>query len=120
VDVTQLLLRSSRDPVAPFGPPGPRDHYQPLMTNSFLNGWVTVHVDLVPLVNDVYGGLSSGRLVIVGAPGAGKSGAAILLVLDALRHRGQVAEAERDRDRERIAEAAKPHRYPPTRLVEFP
>ncbi|GAA5149791.1 hypothetical protein GCM10023321_14150 [Pseudonocardia eucalypti] len=48
-------------------------------------------------LHGIYGGLGSGRLVIVGAPGAGKSGAAILLVLDALRHRGQVAEAERDR-----------------------
>ncbi len=43
----------------------------------------------------MYGGLGSGRLVIAGAPGAGKSGAAVLLVLAALRHREQVPEAER-------------------------
>lgn len=42
----------------------------------------------------VYGGLGSGRLVILGAPGSGKSGAAILLLLDALRHRAGVGSAE--------------------------
>lgn len=35
----------------------------------------------------VYAGLASGRIVVVGAPGAGKSGTAILLLLDALAHR---------------------------------
>ncbi|GAA2695222.1 MULTISPECIES: hypothetical protein [Actinosynnema] len=35
----------------------------------------------------VYGGLPSGRLVITGEPGAGKSSAAILLLLAALEHR---------------------------------
>ena len=40
----------------------------------------------------IYGGLGSGRMVIVGAPGAGKSGAAVLLILAALRHREQVPE----------------------------
>ena len=38
----------------------------------------------------VYGGLRSGRLVIAGAPGSGKSGAAVLLVLAALKHRDHV------------------------------
>jgi hypothetical protein len=38
----------------------------------------------------VYGGLRSGRLVIAGAPGSGKSSAAVLLVLAALAHRDQV------------------------------
>jgi len=49
-------------------------------------------------INDlhaVYGGLGSGRLVIVGAPGSGKSGAAVLLVLAALKHREQVSGTER-------------------------
>jgi hypothetical protein len=45
----------------------------------------------------VYGGLGSGRLVIVGAPGSGKSGAAVLLVLAALEHRQQVPETDRQR-----------------------
>jgi hypothetical protein len=35
----------------------------------------------------VYGGLPSGRLVLTGAPGAGKSSAAILLLVEALEHR---------------------------------
>ncbi|MGH3829566.1 MAG: hypothetical protein ACRDRS_03795 [Pseudonocardiaceae bacterium] len=42
----------------------------------------------------VYGGLGSGRLVILGGPGAGKSGAAILLLLDALTHRAAFGTAE--------------------------
>ncbi len=43
----------------------------------------------------VYGGLGSGRLVIIGGPGAGKSGAAVLLILDALKYRAQMPEPER-------------------------
>jgi hypothetical protein len=43
----------------------------------------------------VYGGLGSGRLVIVGAAGSGKSGAAVLLVLAALKHREQLSNTER-------------------------
>ena len=43
----------------------------------------------------VYGGLGSGRLVIVGSPGSGKSGAAVLLVLAALKHRKLLSEQDR-------------------------
>jgi hypothetical protein len=43
----------------------------------------------------VYGGLGSGRLVIAGPPGAGKTGAAVLLVLAALQYREQVPVPER-------------------------
>jgi hypothetical protein len=43
----------------------------------------------------VYGGLGSGRLVIIGGPGSGKSGAAVRLVLAALDHRAQMTEEER-------------------------
>src|SRR5215475_9793066 len=35
----------------------------------------------------VYAGLDSGRVIVLGDPGTGKSAAAILTVLDALRHR---------------------------------
>ncbi|WP_327004546.1 hypothetical protein OHA72_57550 [Dactylosporangium sp. NBC_01737] len=35
----------------------------------------------------VYAGLGSGRTVVLGAPGSGKSAAAILILLEALRHR---------------------------------
>jgi hypothetical protein len=43
----------------------------------------------------IYGGLGSGRLIIAGAPGSGKSGAAILLLLDALRHRDQASATDK-------------------------
>jgi hypothetical protein len=43
----------------------------------------------------VYGGLGSGRLVITGEPGSGKTGAAVLLVLAALEHRQQVPSQDR-------------------------
>ena len=43
----------------------------------------------------VYGGLTSGRLVIAGAPGSGKSGAAVLLVLAALEYRDHVPTEDR-------------------------
>lgn len=43
----------------------------------------------------VYGGLGSGRLVIIGEPGSGKTGAAVLLVLAALGHRRQVPSPDR-------------------------
>ncbi len=45
----------------------------------------------------VYGGLGSGRLVIVGTPGSGKSGAAVLLILAALKHRAQMPKKDRQR-----------------------
>jgi hypothetical protein len=43
----------------------------------------------------VYGGLDSGRLVVLGESGAGKSGAAIRLLLDALTHRSTFETAEK-------------------------
>ena len=43
----------------------------------------------------VYGGLRSGRLVIAGPPGSGKSGAAVLLILAALKYREQLPAADR-------------------------
>jgi len=43
----------------------------------------------------VYGSLGSGRLVIIGEPGSGKTGAAVLLVLAALKHRQQVPSQDR-------------------------
>jgi hypothetical protein len=45
----------------------------------------------------IYGGLSSGRLIILGGPGAGKSGAGILLLLEALAHRVKLKAEERAR-----------------------
>jgi hypothetical protein len=48
-----------------------------------------------PELHALYGGLASGRLIIEGPPGSGKSGAGILLVLDALIHRDELAEQQR-------------------------
>ncbi|MEV0259931.1 caspase family protein [Streptomyces sp. NPDC050617] len=43
----------------------------------------------------VYGGLRSGRTVVLGAPGSGKSDAAVLTLLRALEHRRGLSPAER-------------------------
>lgn len=43
----------------------------------------------------VYGGLDSGRVIVLGGAGTGKSTAAILTVLDALDHRQGLADAQR-------------------------
>ena len=45
----------------------------------------------------LFAGLASGRIVVVGAPGAGKSGAAILLVLDTLAYPDSLDDTERAR-----------------------
>lgn len=45
----------------------------------------------------VYGGLGSGRLIIVGSRGAGKTSAAMLLVLSALEYRDKIAAEDRAR-----------------------
>jgi hypothetical protein len=45
----------------------------------------------------IYGGLDSGRLILLGSGGAGKSAAAIRLLLDALTHRQALQDAERSR-----------------------
>jgi hypothetical protein len=50
---------------------------------------------LVTDLHAVYGGLGSGRLVIVGKPGSGKTGAAVLLVLAALKYRRPLKKKDR-------------------------
>ncbi|ALG10447.1 ATP-binding protein [Kibdelosporangium phytohabitans] len=46
-------------------------------------------------LHKIYGALPSGRLIIVGPPGSGKSSAAVLLQLDALRFREQATAQDR-------------------------
>lgn len=43
----------------------------------------------------VYAGIASGRMVVVGGPGAGKTGSAVLLVLDALAYRQGIKDIQR-------------------------
>jgi Domain of unknown function (DUF4062) len=45
----------------------------------------------------VYAGIASGRVVVVGEPGAGKTGSAVLLVIDALKHRKGLGDTGRAR-----------------------
>jgi len=61
---------------------------QPIAETQLMTGHIS---DL----HAVYGGLGSGRLIIAGEAGSGKSGAAVLLVLEALAHRRQVTDDER-------------------------
>ena len=49
----------------------------------------------ITALHAVYGGLRSGRLVVAGPPGSGKSGAVVLLILEALRYRKHAKEAQR-------------------------
>ncbi|MEU1402345.1 hypothetical protein ABZ471_08245 [Streptomyces sp. NPDC005728] len=48
-------------------------------------------------LHQVYGGLASGRLLLVGPPAAGKTAAAVLLLLDALTYRERAAPQDRAR-----------------------
>ncbi len=54
-----------------------------------------VHEGCQDALHEIYGGLPSGRLLLIGKPGSGKSAAAILLLLDALHHRRQATAEDR-------------------------
>lgn len=62
----------------------------------------------------VYGGLGSGRLIVLGEPGAGKSSAGILLLRDALAHRATVR--KRDRARVPVPVLVTPQDWDPTSM----
>lgn len=48
-------------------------------------------------LHQIYGGSPTGRLLLIGPPGSGKSAAVILLLLDALRYREQAAPGDQAR-----------------------
>jgi hypothetical protein len=79
------------------GPPGDavgdarRPRMAPLPGCSRITRRELARGDLSELFQ-VYGGLDSGRIVLAGAPGAGKSGAMIRLLLDAVKHREGIGE----------------------------
>jgi len=62
----------------------------------------------------IYGGLGSGRLVIVGAPGSGKSAAAILLILATLKYRDHAP--SEDRPQIPVPVMFSPHGWDPVHL----
>ncbi|WP_344534341.1 hypothetical protein [Streptomyces albiaxialis] len=51
----------------------------------------------LPELHAVYGGLASGRLLLVGEPAVGKTSAAVLLLREALKYRAEAAPDVRDR-----------------------
>lgn len=69
-------------------------------------------------LHSVYGGLDSGRIVIHGAPGAGKSGAAILLLLDALKHRSGIRTSE-ERSMVPVPVLVTVHGWNPSEILSF-
>ncbi|MDT0448077.1 hypothetical protein [Streptomyces hesseae] len=58
-------------------------------------GDATVREGGIPGLFSVYAGVVSGRVVVLGAPGAGKTDAALLTVLRALDHRDTLREGDR-------------------------
>jgi hypothetical protein len=68
----------------------------PSVADDSLGTRQTLSSGLVTRLHDeVYARLHHGRLVLMGNPGAGKTGAMILLLLESLRHRDQVPEVAR-------------------------
>lgn len=84
-------------PVTAVGAPGEKPAFPPLPYRTRI-----IEPDLEAgggraELHQVYAGLASGRVIVVGAPGAGKTGTAILLLLDALAHRDDLDDNERAR-----------------------
>ncbi len=85
-------------PTAPFtGPVAAAvasKRFAPLPGLAIVEEW-RLQKGQVSELHAVYGGLGSGRLVIAGGPGSGKSSAAVLLILAALRYRQNVSKKVR-------------------------
>jgi len=96
-----IRWRRCTDPVAgPETAAGmPRDGDAPLAALPGLHhaGSLALQEGDRRALHRVYGGLPSGRLLLVGGPGSGKSSAAVLLLLDALRYRDQAPDPDRYR-----------------------
>jgi hypothetical protein len=93
-EVTPPLAEVITIPVTGTGPrPLPEPH--PEAPNSDSPGVLLEAGVVTRLHEEVYCKLPHGRLVLLGGPGAGKTGAMILLLLAALDHRHSVPEAQR-------------------------
>jgi hypothetical protein len=66
----------------------------------------------IEVLHAIYGGLGSGRLLVIGAPASGKSASAVLLLLDALKFRDDAATVE-DRARIPVPVLLTPHGWDP-------
>ena len=88
-EVTALRLEVTTAPAPGTGPPPLPDLGRP---GELLNSGVVTR-----LHDEVYARLPHGRLVMLGGPGAGKTGAMILLLLAALDRRAALAGDQRDR-----------------------
>ena len=88
-EVTPPLAQVTTAPVAGTGP-RPLPEPNPDQPGVLLEAGVVTR-----LHDEVYCRLPHGRLVLLGGPGAGKTGAMILLLLAALEHRRSALEAQR-------------------------
>jgi len=88
-EVTPPPAEVLTDPVAGIDPP-PLPEPNPDRPGVLLDAGVVTQ-----LHDEVYRQLPHGRLVLLGGPGAGKTGAMILLLLAALEHRSSVPEPQR-------------------------
>lgn len=88
-----IRWRRSREPVAGPLPAAGYERFHPLPGLKPVRR-IGLQAGGKETLHRVYGTLPSGRLLLIGAPGSGKSTAAILLLLDALQHRERATPAD--------------------------